>query len=144
LQALRPSSSNQSQGTVKIDHMLGSAQRVSGTLFYRTNINNQPFDGDVNIPDYSYNALLSLARAGIVRFTGTFTNNALGDFLLGQAATFRQTSGTRREFRRWDWESFIQDDWKLSHRIILNLGIRYCVPQHPLWASQPAMGFIDI
>ena len=239
LEALRSLASNQSEGMGKVDHLLSASHRLSGTVFYLTNFNSQPFSGGVNIPNYdvftyhykqwnvvandtwsispsllnelsftfvqdhydeipdvrtswpdwgsqvplaadfhkrfppvlnvsgrwsggtqnenmgqqdrtlawnevlswnrgahsvkagtwygrsSYNALLALAGAGIVGFTGNVTGNAMADFLVGQAATFRQTSGTKRQFHRWDWESFVQDNWKISRRITLNLGMRY-------------------
>ena len=56
---------------------------------------------------------------------GAVTGNALADYLLGRAASLRQTSGSYREYRKWDWQSFVQDDWKLSRRVTANLGVRY-------------------
>lgn len=63
--------------------------------------------------------------SGQIRFTGAFTKNTLADFELGQAASFRQNNGNNRDFRSKNWDSFIQDDWKVSSRVVLNLGLRY-------------------
>ncbi|MEK7408286.1 MAG: TonB-dependent receptor [Acidobacteriota bacterium] len=72
-----------------------------------------------------YDATLSLSGAGILTVGGEFTNNALSDFMLGRATSLRQTNGTLRMFRKWDWQSFFQDDWKVHRRLTLNLGLRY-------------------
>jgi hypothetical protein len=47
------------------------------------------------------------------------------DFLLGQAATFQQTSGVDRDFRALNSSLFIQDNWKVTRRLTLNLGLRW-------------------
>ncbi len=77
---------------------------------------------------YSYDrfdATLSLAGAGILTVGGEFTGNALADFMLGRASSLRQTNGSKRVFRKWDVQSFIQDDWRIHRRLTLNLGVRY-------------------
>lgn len=63
--------------------------------------------------------------AGQVRFTGNFTKNTLADFMLGQAASFRQNNGLNRTFRSDSVHSYFQDDWRVSKRVTLNLGLRY-------------------
>jgi hypothetical protein len=63
--------------------------------------------------------------SGQIRFTGAFTGNTLADFMLGQAASFRQNNGNNRDFRSKNWAGFVQDDWKVNSRIVLNLGLRY-------------------
>ncbi len=63
--------------------------------------------------------------AGQVRFTGSFTKNAFADFLLGDANSFRQNNGLNRDFRSINAGLFIQDNWKVTRRLSLNLGVRW-------------------
>jgi outer membrane receptor protein involved in Fe transport len=63
--------------------------------------------------------------AGQIRFSGSSTKNALADFLLGRANTFRQNNGQNRDFFSSDFFGFFQDNWKISRKVTLNVGLRY-------------------
>lgn len=58
-------------------------------------------------------------------FTGGTTGNALADFLLGDAATFRQNSGTYNRLHQPQPAVYAQDNWRLTHRLTLNGGVRW-------------------
>jgi hypothetical protein len=66
---------------------------------------------------------------GRYNFTGWATGNSFGDFLLGlpnQAVEQRNTRGdVPMDTYSNDWALFAQDDWKLSPRLTLFLGLRY-------------------
>ncbi len=59
-------------------------------------------------------------------FTGDITGNALADFLLGYP---RNVSGVENlswaEARDWRMGFYAMDDWHVSNKLTLNLGIRY-------------------
>ena len=63
--------------------------------------------------------------SGQVRFQPQFTRNVLADFYLGRAASFRQNNGNDRNFRSNSYQFFFQDDWRVTRRLTLNLGLRY-------------------
>jgi Carboxypeptidase regulatory-like domain len=70
-------------------------------------------------------------------FTGTFTGNSVADFLLGyygsngvsvfQPGPFATAGavGNPYEFNWMYFAPYIQDDWKVSPKLTLNLGLRY-------------------
>jgi hypothetical protein len=61
-----------------------------------------------------------------IRFSGTWTGNGFGDFLLGlPSQTTRDPSDSFRYHILNSYNWFLQDDYRLSSRITLNLGLRY-------------------
>lgn len=63
---------------------------------------------------------------GNVRFTDRFTGQPYADFLLGIPTTAsRAFPPTEVDRNRWSYDFFVADDFKVSPKLTLNLGLRY-------------------
>lgn len=77
---------------------------------------------------YVYDRFASTGGAssnGIFTFTGSTSGNALVDFLEGHANSFTQNNGVLFRTHSQDPSAFFQDNWRLTHKLTLNLGIRW-------------------
>ena len=63
--------------------------------------------------------------AGNFQFNGQLSGNGLADFLFGQTSQFRQGGGEFKRLKGTRWGFFMQDNWRATERLTLNLGVRW-------------------
>ena len=80
---------------------------------------------------------------GNLNFDGHFTGISFADFLLGMPSQFNLTSTLQGQMRFRNYMFYAQDDWKLTPRLTLNLGIRYELTS-PWWEKHNNMNTIGI
>jgi hypothetical protein len=77
-----------------------------------------------------FNPTVPSSKRGQFTFSGTYTGNcsvcAFADFLLGLPANARAGAGSSQVYLRGnEYQGYVQDDWKASKRLTVNLGVRY-------------------
>jgi hypothetical protein len=99
------------------------------------------------------------ASVGYVIFDGQFSNSHIGDLLLGNLVNAQNNSptpfstpgdlGVFVHIKHWFVAPFVQDDWRVSQRLTLNLGLRYdfnSVPynlnNHYSWFDPTGPGYL--
>lgn len=80
---------------------------------------------------------------GTFRFDGTYTGSSLADFMLGYVKYAEINPDHTNTDLKGLWQSyFVQDDWKVTPNLTVNLGLRYDYLQ-PLFDSQGRMANIE-
>jgi trimeric autotransporter adhesin len=97
---------------------------ANGTLSRLMSSHNVKLGGDYRI--IGVDSLNYGASTGNFSFTGTFSNNALADLLLGYPASTSAGVPLNAELDGYVryYSGYIQDDWRANNRLTLNYGIR--------------------
>ncbi len=96
--------------------------------FYEFIINNQPANGNTN------------GVAAFANWAGNTTGSAYADLLTGNIANYGEQKFNRlNNIGGHIFEGFIQDDWKVTRRLTLNLGMRFS--RLGAWYDREGFGF---
>ena len=82
------------------------------------------------------------ATRGAIRFRNAFTGNAMADFLLGYASDLQLSNVWVVEQRHQAQMFFVQDDWKPTASLTINLGLRYDFMTPALEATNAQTNFV--
>jgi len=70
--------------------------------------------------------------SGGFTFDGSFTGNAMADYLIGRPVNLFQQSPLHDESVTAEYQFFAQDDFKVNRRLTFNLGLRYELDTPPV------------
>ena len=78
----------------------------------------------------------SFQTDGGFTFNGQLSGNGLADFMFGRSSSFTQGGGEFKDLKGVRWSFFVQDNWRVSKRLALNLGVRW----DPYWPPYDRAG----
>jgi hypothetical protein len=113
-----------SGGTQPPGDWLRNNFEISEVLTYMRGAHSMHFGGSV-VPWTRFDSATGYQEEPLYTFTGAATGNGLADLLTGRAATFTQTAGKAKYTRGRQANAFFQDQWRITNRLTLNLGIRW-------------------
>ncbi len=121
----------QTLGVSNVPNSDGSQDRqLSGDLSWTKGAHDIKFGVQANW--LQTNFLSSQQSSGIFNFNGEYTKNAFADFLLGAASSESLSNWSYLALRTPYTHFFAQDDWKVSRRLTLNIGLRYELSPPPV------------
>lgn len=96
---------------------------ANGTLSKLAGSHNYKFGADYRV--IGVKSLNYGASTGTYTFSGTYTNNAVADLLLGYPASGSVPLNSELDgFVRY-YAAYAQDDWRLTEKLTLNYGVRF-------------------
>ncbi len=101
------------------------------------------FKFGVNVLRIQNNILNDNSTIGNYNFNSQFTGDGMADFLLGYANTWNGSTVEAVNLRGWLNAAYFQDDWKLTPKLTLNLGVRYEVGL-PFYDTQNRMSNLTL
>ncbi|MGC4048819.1 MAG: TonB-dependent receptor [Paludibaculum sp.] len=92
----------------------------------------------------SQNNILNQRNAvGNYSFNSQYTGDGAADFLLGYSNSWSWNTPVNVQLRTYNLSLYAQDDWKVTNRLTVNLGVRYEIS--PPWVEKyNKMGIFDI
>ncbi|HLJ16235.1 MAG TPA: TonB-dependent receptor [Bryobacteraceae bacterium] len=104
--------------------------QLNDTVSWNHGSHNIRFGGEIL---YTYNYAFSANQPrGVFAFNGQFTGSAFGDLLLGQTSSASLGTVQIAHLRNRYYGLFVNDSWKITPRLTVNLGLRYDL-QTPWW-----------
>ena len=79
---------------------------------------------------------------GNFTFDGSFTGNSFADYLLGYAQGYSEDAvKIAGQWNNQSYAAYVQDNWRATHRLTLNLGLRWDGAPHTYEAGQQSSNF---
>jgi hypothetical protein len=97
---------------------------ISEILTYIRGAHNMHVGGTF-VPHNRFDSTTGYQEEPLLTFTGAATGNGLADLMTGRVATFTQTAGKAKFTRGHQVNAFYQDQWRVTNRLALNLGVRW-------------------